>query len=154
MKTADEYVNSAYPASDVKKGALRMKKGFTLIELAIVLAVIAIVGAVILPNFLTTTDRSRLKADVQSARVLQNAADLYDAEQPSVLPRTDVSADIVKMTADGYLPKDVGAIQTTDAKWVYDSNKNIKVNIAGCTAKVKELAGGLDPQEQAMLTGR
>lgn len=130
-----------------------MKNGFTLIELAIVLAVIAIVGAVILPNFLSTTDRARLKSDIQSARVLQNAADLYDAEQSLSLPRADTATDIATLTAAGYLPKDGSAIQTDKAKWVYDTDKNIKVDISGCSAEVKALVSGLDRQEQAMLTG-
>lgn len=58
----------------------RKKKGFTLIELIIVLAVIAIIAAIAIPNFTKVRADSKVKADTQSCEtikriVLTNLAD-------------------------------------------------------------------------------
>ena len=130
-----------------------MDRGFTLIELAIVLAIIAIVGAIILPNFLSTTDRAKLRSDVQSARVLQNASELYDAEHGTALARADAGRDIALLENGGYLPKNGAVIQTTGASWTYDGDRIIKVDISGSTDEIKKIAQSLDRQERVMIAG-
>ena len=46
----------------------KKKKGFTLIELIIVIAIIAILAAIAIPNFLSIQRKSKVKADVASAK--------------------------------------------------------------------------------------
>jgi len=65
---------------------MRNKNGFTLMELIIVLAILAIIAAILIPTFLNTTDRARLRSDIQSAHVIQNAMDLYRAERGVPVP--------------------------------------------------------------------
>lgn len=49
----------------------KKKKGFTLIELIIVLAIIAIIAAIAIPNFTKVRADSKVKADTQSAETIR-----------------------------------------------------------------------------------
>lgn len=52
----------------------KKKKGFTLIELIIVIAIIAILAAIAIPNFLGIQRKSKIKADIASAKTIYDAA--------------------------------------------------------------------------------
>jgi len=75
------------------------EKGFTMIELIIVIALIAVIGAMLVPNFSETVKRTKIKTDINSLRTIQNAIDLYEAEA-----NTNVT-DIKQLADNGYLPK-------------------------------------------------
>lgn len=71
--------------------------GFTLIELIIVIAIIAIIGAMLIPNFKETTDRAKIKTDINGLRVIQNAIDLYEVET------NDTLTGLTNLISSGYL---------------------------------------------------
>lgn len=60
---------------------LKNKRGFTLIELIVVLAVLAIILAIAVPRFVTIQDESRIKADVATAEQMIKAARLMEAKR-------------------------------------------------------------------------
>jgi prepilin-type N-terminal cleavage/methylation domain-containing protein len=107
-------------------------KGLTLIELVMVLAVIAIIGAILIPSFLYTTDKARLKADVQSAKVIQNAIDLYRAERGRDVSGDTMTEILKNLADDGYLKEGQLAIQTPEAVWAKDANMGVIVDIDKC----------------------
>jgi general secretion pathway protein G len=59
---------------------LKKEEGFTLIELIIVVAIIAILGAVVAPNILKAIDGSRVVAVVADTKVIKSAAQAYYAD--------------------------------------------------------------------------
>ena len=58
----------------------KKKKGFTLIELIIVIAIIAILAAIAIPNFLSIQRKAKVKADVASAKTVYDATSALIAE--------------------------------------------------------------------------
>ncbi|EGT0000402.1 prepilin-type N-terminal cleavage/methylation domain-containing protein [Clostridium perfringens] len=58
----------------------KKKKGFTLIELIIVIAIIAILAAIAIPNFLSIQRKARVKADIASAKTIYDATSALIAE--------------------------------------------------------------------------
>ena len=56
------------------------KKGFTIVELVIVIAVIAVLAAVLIPTFVNLTRKANISADTVLAKNLNTALALYDAE--------------------------------------------------------------------------
>ncbi len=121
-----------------------MKNGFTLIELVIVLAIMAILGAIAVPNFTNTSFKARLKADIQSARVIDNAKDLYENETGNIFTG-NAEAVINTLVANGYLKRSYTP-QTSAAVWELDGI--IKVNITNCDEKVKNLYDSLSAEEK------
>ncbi|MEW8995116.1 type II secretion system protein [Clostridium sp.] len=55
----------------IKRVNNKKKKGFTLIELIIVLAVMAIIALIAIPNFTAVRDNSKIKADKQSCETIE-----------------------------------------------------------------------------------
>ena len=134
---------------------MKVRKGITLIELIIVLAVIVIIGAILVPNFLSTTDKARLKSDIQSARVLSNALELYNAEQ-TVKIKSTLIADIIKELSDkGYIDQKQVLIQTEAASWALDASGSlIVVDISKCSAAVRDnVYDQLSDQEKRYVRG-
>ncbi|MDK0967122.1 prepilin-type N-terminal cleavage/methylation domain-containing protein [Clostridium perfringens] len=68
----------------------KKKKGFTLIELIIVIAIIAILAAIAIPNFLSIQRKARVKADIASAKTIYDATSALVAEG-KIIPGTELN---------------------------------------------------------------
>jgi len=66
--------------------ARRAKLGFTLVELMIVIAIIAILAAIIVPNFVRSKQRANLTACEENERNLATALELYYADNDGSYP--------------------------------------------------------------------
>ena len=70
----------------------KKKKAFTLIELIIVLAIMAIIAAIAIPNFTAVRDNSKNKADVQSCAVIQRTVLMLTSD--NTIPAGDKTFDV------------------------------------------------------------
>lgn len=77
---------------------MRHKRGFTLVELLVVIVVLAVLAAIVLPKFMNSSSRSKesaLKSDLKLAR---NAISLFQTDT-GVYPKS--LADLSATSADG-----------------------------------------------------
>lgn len=81
------------------------EKGFTLMELIVVMGIIAILAALLAPNVAKVLDQAALTAAVSDARAIKSAMDMYFSDQK---PKQ-------------YPPSGAGGIQSGD----YDSLRNV-----------------------------
>lgn len=95
----------------------KKKKGFTLIELIIVIAIIAILAALAIPKFGEVRKDAALKADVANAKTIANAATTLLTEQTLTGPiYVDSTKDSTANAIEDYLqnaptPKTKGYVQ-------------------------------------------
>lgn len=81
----------------IRRG-LKREGGFTLIELVVVMAILALLAALVVPRFVGILSDSEGKADLANKEMLNNACDLYAARVGSeVTSLTDlVSSEYIK----------------------------------------------------------
>ena len=74
------------------------KKGFTLVELVIVIAVVAILAAVLIPTFASLVKRANLSADEQAVRQINTLlATEFATDKPETLKEV-----VDMLDANGY----------------------------------------------------
>lgn len=82
-----------------------LKKGFTLVEIMIVVAIIAILAAVAIPNFIKYRDNANREACKQNLEQLEKAAYTWqtDTDNPTSAPAVN---DLVGTEEGKYIRKD------------------------------------------------
>lgn len=77
---------------------MRRRKGFTLIELMIVIAIIAILAAILIPNFVKARAQSQHTACCTNVKNIGTACEMYSTENLGHYPNT-----MTLLTASHYL---------------------------------------------------
>lgn len=78
---------------------MKNRKGFTLIELMIVIAIIGILAAMAIPNFRKARESARQKACYSNLRVILGAIEMYNMDNSSMMD--DLS--VAKLVSGKYL---------------------------------------------------
>lgn len=105
-----------------KLKALKNKKGFTLIELIVVIAVIGILVLLAAPKFLGYTQDANVSAMQSDAKVLSNAALVYNVEHDNTWPTTGAEKTL---TITGGKTETVKG-KALDSTLLKDTVKNLK----------------------------
>lgn len=115
---------------------MRKKKGFTLMELTIVLAIIAILIAIVLPSWGYYLQRSRLKAQNAKAKVIFNAAqtvitDLEFYERHTLADYNNATSETKSIAANRLFTNVLNA--GTDNEWYFywDGAKGFLCDVNG-----------------------
>lgn len=68
------------------KEDLQSEKGFTMIELILVIAIMGVLAAALVPSVLEMTRKARFSADLNTVKYLQTQVELYMAEHDGQFP--------------------------------------------------------------------
>lgn len=120
----------------IKKSNGKKKKGFTLIELIIVLAVMAIIALIAIPNFSAVRDNSKVKADKQSCAtiertVLMLVADETIKDDGNIVVTFDSSGKIQDPSITGELASGDDAADAAAVAAIKDALQEVKAPQAG-----------------------
>src|ERR1044071_9763427 len=94
----------------MKKLASKAIKGFTLIELMIVVAIIGMLAAIAIPKFADLVTKSKESAVKGSLGSLRSAVSIYYSDTEGVFPSTSANLSVSLTTGGKYL-KDLPFIQ-------------------------------------------
>ena len=96
----------------MKKGLRKNKKGFTLVELIIVIAILAILAAVAVPSFLGLQDEAKKGRATGNATAIVTAINAYNALYPDARITSAGTTDIAKVKAKNLWPQGMGTYET------------------------------------------
>lgn len=151
-----------------KKERVKNKKGFTLIELIVVMAILGILSAILVPSFTHMTTKSRFNADLNTIKHVQTQIELYMAEHDNNFPglakgevptkTTPIegkSSAVVTLVDQGYLKEsDVveGLLDLQSRKDGVRAAYKVTGNVGNAALAVSE--GKLDKIKATALEGR
>ena len=81
------------------KNILRIKKGFTLIEMMIVVEIIGLLAAIVIPDLIETQKEAQIEACKVSLRGVQSALELYNTHFKFYPQKLE------ELISAGYLPE-------------------------------------------------
>lgn len=111
------------------------KRGFTIVELVIVIAVIAILAAILIPTFSNIIKKSNLSADKQAVREMNMALAEEEAHDGYVKPK-DVESAMQILANHGYNSKNWKCL-TSGYEVYWDSQNNRMVLYNSTTAEIE-----------------
>ncbi len=82
----------------------KMKQGFTLVEIMIVVAIIAILAAIAIPNFIAYRNESQENACTSNANSIKTAAETW-LSKPGNADKTPTMDNIAPADGTGYIKK-------------------------------------------------
>lgn len=91
------------------------KEGFTLVELMVVVAVIAILAAIAMPQFLSAADRARNAKETADIQIIKNATQLYMIDK-----NVDTPPTVENLYKEGYLTEHVKTAKDKEYTITYE----------------------------------
>lgn len=92
-------------------------KGFTLIELAIVVMIIGILAAIIIPNYMRFADRAKEALVRENVHVIQTGVESFSVQRLGTYPQQADEADLLLHMPNGAYPRNPYTNAVTAVLW-------------------------------------
>lgn len=116
------------------------KKGFTLIELMIVIAIIAILAAILVPNFVKARAQGQLTACKSNLKNIGTAMEMYASDHNGRYIPTGALAGSA-LTTQGYMKVVPTCPVTNSSPYTYEATENPDYYLLRCDFGHHEQAG-------------
>ena len=116
LELCGQWVLDHLHISRVRENLKKSRKGgFTLVELMVVVAVIAILAAIAMPQFLSAADRARNAKETADIQIIKNATQLYMIDK-----NVDTPLTVENLYKEGYLTEHVKTAKDKEYTITYE----------------------------------
>lgn len=116
LELCGQWVLDHIHISRVRENLKKSRKGgFTLVELMVVVAVIAILAAIAMPQFLSAADRARNAKETADIQIIKNATQLYMIDK-----NVDIPPTVENLYKEGYLTEHVKTAKDKEYTITYE----------------------------------
>jgi hypothetical protein len=116
LELCGQWVLDHLHISRVRENLKKSRKGgFTLVELMVVVAVIAILAAIAMPQFLSAADRARNAKETADIQIIKNATQLYMIDK-----NVDTPPTVENLYKEGYLTEHVKTAKDKEYTITYE----------------------------------
>lgn len=116
LELCGQWVLDHLHISSVRENLKKSRKGgFTLVELMVVVAVIAILAAIAMPQFLSAADRARNAKETADIQIIKNATQLYMIDK-----NVDTPPTVENLYKEGYLTEHVKTAKDKEYTITYE----------------------------------
>ena len=116
LELCGQWVLDHLHISRVRENLKKSRKGgFTLVELMVVVAVIAILAAIAMPQFLSAADRARNAKETADIQIIKNATKLYMIDK-----NVDTPPTVENLYKEGYLTEHVKTAKDKEYTITYE----------------------------------
>ena len=116
LELCGQWVLDHLHISRVRENLKKSRKGgFTLVELMVVVAVIAILAAIAMPQFLSAADKARNAKETADIQIIKNATQLYMIDK-----NVDTPPTVENLYKEGYLTEHVKTAKDKEYTITYE----------------------------------
>ena len=117
LEICSQWIVEHLQINNVRENLKKSRKGgFTLVELMVVVAVIAILAAIAMPQFLSAADRARTAKETADIQIIKNATQLYMIDK-----NVDTPPTVESLYKEGYLTEHVKTAKDKEYTITYEA---------------------------------